>query len=892
MPTPSFHERASAKATVIKPDITHTIATSPELGKTSCITSLKLCHNELAPRTMSVVGADKTPRRRLVTPAEPQPNPRTTMLCRPLDPEAPAFTKKRSLDPGAPIFVYRCLNPKAKTYEPPRTSTATLLGKTTAYPRDELDDLVDQAAASLKNSENWSAFFATQRHNCNDWSDVKALNHKAAHLLSYYKKTGVPVTMHTRPWTKGKIASALARGPHQSAKEHVPFLRSEYCDMIKKGHWVLLPADALSHYTDLRLSPLGVVPQHDRRPRTIVDYSYFGVNDETIALAPHEAMQFGRALPRLLRKIHEANPRFGPVYLSTVDIADGFYRIGLRPDDALRLGVLFPTRHGERQLIAVPLVLPMGWKESPPSFCAATETVADLANNAMRNEWHSTFAPHRLDTISEEPIPDEPVTPGSRKATMPCLPLPPRRQEHYAARPLKHWDIYVDDFLGATQGNKTTRRRVKRALLNSLDKVFRPLAPTDHPMRQEPASLKKFKKGNGTWSTKKRMLGWNIDTVAQTIALPPHRAARLIEILDSIPPTLRTVPTKTWHKILGELRSMSIALPGARGLFSLLQEAFRHKDLQRPRLRLTQAVHGVLQDFRWLAKDLSSRPTRIAELVPSDPKVVGACDAAGTGMGGVFFVPDVTGTGTTPHLWRSAFPQHVQDVLVSFDNPTGTVNNSELELCGNIAHHDIVAQTTDLRERTIATMSDNVASVYWLRKGSTTTTKPPAYLLRIQAHHQRFHRYIPRHDYIPGPKNSMADDCSRLWHLSDSQLLAHFNSTYPQTKPWQICHLSSQMNSALISALRRTPCDLQSIRTTPSARMPIGSSGSNFVPSATWTRSWQTFRILSPTSKSLPSDIEMEKLPPAATSSQLSTFVTSSARLVRRSPFWGPRTPG
>ena len=70
-------------------------------------------------------------------------------------------------------------------------------------------------------------------------------------------------------------------------------------------------------------------------------------------------MQFGRALPQLLRKIHEANPWFGPVYLSTVDIADGFFRIGLRPDDALRLGVLFPSREGERQLIAVPLVLPM-----------------------------------------------------------------------------------------------------------------------------------------------------------------------------------------------------------------------------------------------------------------------------------------------------------------------------------------------------------------------------------------------------------------------------------------------------------------------------------------------------------------------------------------------------
>ena len=35
----------------------------------------------------------------------------------------------------------------------------------------------------------------------------------------------------------------------------------------------------------------------------------------------------------------------------------------------------------EEQLIAFPLVLPMGYVESPPYFCAITETVCDLANN-------------------------------------------------------------------------------------------------------------------------------------------------------------------------------------------------------------------------------------------------------------------------------------------------------------------------------------------------------------------------------------------------------------------------------------------------------------------------------------------------------------------------------
>lgn len=99
--------------------------------------------------------------------------------------------------------------------------------------------------------------------------------------------------------------------------------------------------------------------------------------------------------------------------------------------------------------------------------------------------------------------------------------------------------------------------------------------------------------------------------------------------------------------------------------------------------------------------------------------------------------------------------------MCTFENPSGTINNSDLELCGNIAHHDVIAQLGYIRERTIHTLSNNVASVFWLRKGSTTTTWPPAYLLQAQALHQRFHCYILQHNYILGEANAMADKCSR-----------------------------------------------------------------------------------------------------------------------------------
>ena len=232
--------------------------------------------------------------------------------------------------------------------------------------------------------------------------------------------------MWTREWSEEHIREAIQRGPHKSATEHVEFLRTEFVDMIQKGHWTLLPASLVEKLLGLRLSPLGVVPQRERRPRTICDYTYFGVNDETIAGAPVEAMQFGRALQRILHQIHNANPAHGPIYLSKIDIADGFYRVWLNTEDIPKLAVLFPTAKGEEPLIGFPLVLPMGWKESTPSFCTTTETIVDLANEKLRDPSHQP-APHRLDLVSETPAPE-----ASSKA--PQVSNPSRSYQHGLAK--------------------------------------------------------------------------------------------------------------------------------------------------------------------------------------------------------------------------------------------------------------------------------------------------------------------------------------------------------------------------------------------------------------------------------------------------------------------------
>ena len=101
--------------------------------------------------------------------------------------------------------------------------------------------------------------------------------------------------------------------------------------MVEAGHWLVLPYSTVRHAPDLRISSLGVVPQRDRRPRPIVDYTFSAVNKATVKLTPPESMQFGKALDRIIQKAADANPLHGMVNLSKYDLADAFMRVGLSP---------------------------------------------------------------------------------------------------------------------------------------------------------------------------------------------------------------------------------------------------------------------------------------------------------------------------------------------------------------------------------------------------------------------------------------------------------------------------------------------------------------------------------------------------------------------------------
>ena len=139
-------------------------------------------------------------------------------------------------------------------------------------------------------------------------------------------------------------------------------------------------------------------------------------------------------------------------------------------------------------------------------------------------------------------------------------------------------------------------------------------------------------------------------------------------------------------------------------------------------------------------------------------------NASGKGAGGVWFpaahLTPHEGFSNQPLVWRLRCPPHISRFLITDANPGGTITNSDLEVEGGLLHLEALAQTFDIRERTVLSKTDNLNTIFWQQAGSATTDKVPAHLLRLFGIHQRFHRYIPRHDYLAGPSNPIADALS------------------------------------------------------------------------------------------------------------------------------------
>jgi hypothetical protein len=94
-------------------------------------------------------------------------------------------------------------------------------------------------------------------------------------------------------------------------------------------------------------------------PRPIVDYTFSGVNETTVNLAPPESWQFRKALDRIIQNIAGIDPQHGTVSFSKYNLADTIMSVSLSASMILELAVAVPnTLLDKYPIIAVSMVHP------------------------------------------------------------------------------------------------------------------------------------------------------------------------------------------------------------------------------------------------------------------------------------------------------------------------------------------------------------------------------------------------------------------------------------------------------------------------------------------------------------------------------------------------------
>ena len=641
----------------------------------------------------------------------------------------------------------------------------------------------------------------------------RALEHPFAQTLLEYARNGCPADTGEQ-WTMEQLEAAIKKGAHPSAQEPEAArqLINETLEKVEQGFARLIPLEDLKKDPpkNLKMSPIAAIPHKSRGYRAILDLSHGvriglerrpSVNETTNPTqAPKHSMdELGNVLPRIIYTLATA-PAGIPIQLAKVDLKDGFWRVEVDEEEAWAFCYILPRLNPDDPImVVVPSALQMGWTDSPPYFCAASETARDVAETLF-NDPKSSLPPHPLEHYMLPP----------EKWGTPHDDCDDWTLEKRAMEFVHLFEVYMDDFIGLAQTEDAEQLRgMSRDLLTAIHSVFPPPNVTGHD-GPDPISEKKLFEGDGIWDTRKEILGWIFDGVRRCIELPEAKVEALLTELHQAR-RRGAMPEKEFEKFRGRLRHACLGIPAGRSLMGPIDNALARCVNKRVAIKRNKQLHLALGDFHTLIKAFGNDPTFCRELVPGIPGYEGFVDASKLGAGGVW----LSGTEKLqPTVWRLEFPEEIRRRVISFDNPTGDITNSDLEMAGLLVEFIVLEYLVPLEGQHAAAWCDNTPTVSWATKLSSSKSMIAARLIRALALRLRANRASPLIPLsIAGIDNIMADISSRLFSrrnangelfkMSDDEFLHFFNSRFPlpQGNSWRYFRLSSKISSLIFSEL-------------------------------------------------------------------------------------------
>jgi hypothetical protein len=624
------------------------------------------------------------------------------------------------------------------------------------------------------------------------------------------------------------MQAAIDRGPHASAlspkaiaqmdEEVTAKLKSKQARLVR---WTDIKDNPPPQ---LKISPLAMVPHKSRPFRAILDLSFAiklsptetipSVNSTTTKLAPAGAIdQLGHSLQRIIHAFATA-PTDAKIFMAKWDIKDGFWRLDCAEGEEWNFAYVLPSSIKNDITLVVPTSLQMGWSESPAYFCAASETARDVAA-----------------TYAEQPIGHLPPHQFLAKTQ--------QHEDYMNTRspsdgPLQYLiEVFVDDFIAIAMPKSTIHLdHLANATMHGIHDVFPPSTTTPD---DDPISNKKMGKGECAWANVKDILGMTFDGNNKTIWLSEEKRDVLLKSLHTwirIGKRTGGILFDEFQSVLSKLQHAFLTIPAGRGLLSPCyamlairpQFVFLHRNPQ---------LFNAVIDCRTFLLESRGSPTKCRNLVQGWPDYVGITDASGHGVGGCIVGETAP---VPPTVFRYQWPTDISNDIVTNDNPSGRITNSDLEMAGLLmlwlVMEDVCPTVSDAH---VALFSDNSPTVHWVQRLAAKHSTVAMQLVRALALRLQITKASPLTPlHIAGVSNSMTDIPSRSfgsepkWHCkTERALLTLYNSSFPlpNQASWNVYRPSSAITTRVTSILRMKLFTADEWRRLPTIGKNIGDVG-------------------------------------------------------------------
>jgi hypothetical protein len=279
-----------------------------------------------------------------------------------------------------------------------------------------------------------------------------------------------------------------------------------------------------------RGNPVGQLDNGDDAPRGAID-------------------QLGHSLSRIIHAFAETEDD-ARIFMAKWDIKYGFWRMDAEDGSEWNFSHALSQSPGNPCLLVVPTSLQMGWVESPPFFCTASETARDVAQDYCETEL-GTHPPHKFThyVIGNHAYEELPETDPTGQPFQYLL------------------QVYIDNFVSLVI--PTSRDQLHHVSTGTMTRIHDVFLAGDNNFN-DPISEKKLKQLDGEYATTKTILGFEFDGLAKTLLLKDAKRAHLFTILDGWLHSSRTgtlgIPFKEFKSVIAKIWHAFTVIPTGWGL--------------------------------------------------------------------------------------------------------------------------------------------------------------------------------------------------------------------------------------------------------------------------------------------------------------------------------------